>query len=516
MPFSIMAINDVSINGLINFELLTADTAVLTNVVASAGGLVTSIDVQSNYLDITLDNTSTITLATTGAGNYFNVVTAPDIRYSATLNCPPTNLVLTGLGAQIIVRVQVITTYTPCPGGGGGRTAIYPSINSFVINNNVSTTSSNSVTISMDVQNAVQVAISNDSGFIGAVWEPFTSPMTKSWTLESGSGTKTVYALFKSSTGDLSNVISDSIEVIEGEITPPPVTPPVIPPVIPPVVPPTGSQCAIDCSGVTYDLYIINPDGSERHLGSDFVKVNKIAENVYIYSYEDDGGILDYNDVNIRVDKSDCNKIIVTVLSENSAWTHQVKIRLFYNAFALDDILLWSNSKIAIGQISVIDLGTYTELCSAEVALKSGDLIKGSLDTVYYYGADGKRYIFPSRGTYMSWYPDFSGVKHIGDSQLAKIPLGAFNVTYKPGVRMLKIQSLPDVYAVDQHGTLRWVVNEDAARALYGPDWNTKIDDLSDAFFVNYVLGDNIYSLADFNPIEVANAVTSINFDKNI
>ena len=91
LPNLALAINDVTINGTVTFELLTGDTAAATTIVASPGGLVTNLDVESNYIDITLDNTSTITLNTTGPGHYFHLLTAADPRYHATLNCPPTH-----------------------------------------------------------------------------------------------------------------------------------------------------------------------------------------------------------------------------------------------------------------------------------------------------------------------------------------------------------------------------------------------------------------------------------------
>jgi hypothetical protein len=241
-PFSVLAINDVTINGTVTFELLTGDTAAPITVVAASGGLITNIDVQSNYLDITLDNTSTITLNTAGPGLYFNLLTGADPRYSATLNCPPTHLVLTGLGAQIVVRVEVITTYTPCT-GGGGSSSVFPANYSLTINNGSTCTTSNDVNLQIQATNATQYIISNDPNFFSDNWQVFISPISRSWIFENGNGTKTVYMLLKSVTGDLSPLISTSINVNSAgcEIVPPqpPVVPPT-PPVIPPVVPPSN------------------------------------------------------------------------------------------------------------------------------------------------------------------------------------------------------------------------------------------------------------------------------------
>jgi hypothetical protein len=118
----------------------------------------------------------------------------------------------------------------------------------------------------------------------------------------------------------------------------------------------------------------------------------------------------------------------------------------------------------------------------------SGTLIKASLPAVYYCGADGKRYVFASDRVFFSWYNGFSGVQTIDDVDLAKIPLGG-NVTYRPGKKMIKIQSDPKVYAVARRGVLRWVSTETKASELFGANWNQQIDDVSDAFFVNYTVG---------------------------
>ncbi len=110
---------------------------------------------------------------------------------------------------------------------------------------------------------------------------------------------------------------------------------------------------------------------------------------------------------------------------------------------------------------------------------------------VYYCGKNGKRYVFPNQATYLSWFQDFSSVHTISNDSMAAIPIGG-NVTYRPGVRMVKIQTDPKTYAVARSGLLRWVQSEAAAARLYGPLWNKQIDDVSDAFFVNYKMGDPI------------------------
>jgi len=117
---------------------------------------------------------------------------------------------------------------------------------------------------------------------------------------------------------------------------------------------------------------------------------------------------------------------------------------------------------------------------------------------VYFWGADGKRHAFPNAATYFTWYPDFSGVLTVDAGTLAALPLGR-NVNYRPGGRLLKIPSAPSVYAVEPGGELRPLNSEAAAAALYGPDWNRLVDDLSEAFVTDYRFGEPIASAADYD-----------------
>jgi plastocyanin len=148
--------------------------------------------------------------------------------------------------------------------------------------------------------------------------------------------------------------------------------------------------------------------------------------------------------------------------------------------------------------------------------VSAGDLIRGeSQSAVYYLGLDGYRYVFPNSKTYFTWYNDFNTVKTISDADLATLQIGG-NVTYRPGVRMIKIESDPRTYAVEEGGTLRHVTSEEVAIALYGSNWNKQIDDVPDGFFPNYTIGDPIEDARDYYPDEVLGQTFDINDDKNL
>lgn len=126
---------------------------------------------------------------------------------------------------------------------------------------------------------------------------------------------------------------------------------------------------------------------------------------------------------------------------------------------------------------------------------------------VYYY--DGKRHAFPNEKVFLTWYDNFDDVIVVTEDFLSSITLG-FNVTYHPGTTMVKFVTQNTVYAVGEAGELRAVASEDVAASIWGSDWNTQIDDISDAFYSNYRFGEDIDSTSDFDPSEVEDSVTNI------
>ena len=148
--------------------------------------------------------------------------------------------------------------------------------------------------------------------------------------------------------------------------------------------------------------------------------------------------------------------------------------------------------------------------------IQSGDLIRGaSFPAVYYMGKDGFRYVFPNDKTYFTWYNDFASVKWISDADMTKIQIGG-NVTYRPGKKMIKINSDPKTYAVGESGGLFWVTSEAIAISMYGTNWNKMIDDVPDGFFGNYKVAGDINAAADFIPADETAKADNINSDKGL
>lgn len=110
---------------------------------------------------------------------------------------------------------------------------------------------------------------------------------------------------------------------------------------------------------------------------------------------------------------------------------------------------------------------------------------------VYYVGSDGLRHAFSNSKTYFSWYCDFSQVRNVSPSELASIGLGR-NIPYRSGTKLVKFTTDPKVYLVIENAILRAIPDEQTASKLFGTQWNKNVDDISDAFYLDYTFGSAI------------------------
>lgn len=176
---------------------------------------------------------------------------------------------------------------------------------------------------------------------------------------------------------------------------------------------------------------------------------------------------------------------------------------------------LFSSTVIVMTICWALGLAALAPVAQA-ATLVSGDLIKASSPSVYYYGENGKRYVFPDLKTYQTWYgDDFSTIKKITDAELANIMIGG-NVTHRPGVKMIKINTDPTVYAISKGGTLRKIGSEAIAACIFGSNWASLVNDISDAFFVNYKMGAEITNCSDYDKAAELAATPTINTDKSL
>ncbi len=397
-------------------------------------------------------------------------------------------------------------------GGGGGTTVVTPTNTSVLINNGDAQTDSASVTLNLAATNAATMLIANKADFTDAgSWETYST--TKSWTLTEGVGTKTVYIKFRSSTGGESAAVSDTISLVAA--------------VTPTAGEITGSAGGTLTSGDN-KLVIVLPAGAIS--GDGTLSVTPSG------NYQAPSG-------DSKVIGSKVYDLVMTVASSTvTTFNDFVTLTFSYTdeeVSGIDEaslkIYYWDATTQAWVQVGgqvdtanntiTVNVAHFTQFAVIGDLAKTGRLVKlvcvagadvnDPCKAVYYVGKDSKRYVFPHEKVFYSWYADFSSVETVTSDTLAGYAIGG-NVTYRPGSKMIKIESDPKVYAVAKNGVLRWVGTEEIAQSLYGSSWNTKIDDISAAFFVNYQTGAAINAVGDYNVNDALTGSPDINTDKGL
>jgi len=110
---------------------------------------------------------------------------------------------------------------------------------------------------------------------------------------------------------------------------------------------------------------------------------------------------------------------------------------------------------------------------------------------VYLLDSANVRHAYPTASIWKSYFgSEFSKVETISVAEMATYDLGR-NVPYKVGT-MIKLSSANKVYRVEPDAVIRWITTEDVAETLYGPYWMFLVRDVPDAFFADYVLGEEL------------------------
>ncbi|MBD3360113.1 MAG: hypothetical protein GF365_05415 [Candidatus Buchananbacteria bacterium] len=120
---------------------------------------------------------------------------------------------------------------------------------------------------------------------------------------------------------------------------------------------------------------------------------------------------------------------------------------------------------------------------------------------LYYYAANGKRYIFPNLAIFESWFDDYD-INHfeIHDLQtLYQTPLGG-NVTLRPGTLMMT-ETDPSIYLITDNGNMKVFENLELLEELYGFGYEDLIVPIPNFYFTNYKKTGTITKPEDFPKI---------------
>ncbi|MFA4819201.1 MAG: hypothetical protein WC621_05160, partial [Patescibacteria group bacterium] len=246
-----------------------ATQAITLNIIAGSGA--NSVVVTANTLTVTVPSGSTFVVRNTDKRTLSN-------DQSIATNCTA-NYSELSFGAPSGTVTVVITpassgtcTVTPPSGGGGGgggpaaSASTVPTGTSISIASGAAQAITTSVTLTLAATGATQMAISNTSEFTNVSFETYAT--SKAWTLLSGDGVKTVYAKFRSSSGDVSAAVSDTITLntsgtaTPADIAPTTVTPPVTTPA-PVTLPATGDERAQQVVTIGQEASTVSTNSAE-------------------------------------------------------------------------------------------------------------------------------------------------------------------------------------------------------------------------------------------------------------
>ncbi len=483
---------------------------------------------------VVVNNVSTVTITLAADSNItirsqdrysLNVATdsgSPTVSYSCSTT---SNTATLTAGAAAVATLTVDTTatcgsgHTVTPpsagggGGGGGALTVTPTNTSVAINSNDAQTESTSVTLTLAATNATQMLISNNSSFSDVTsWLSYAT--SKTWTLLSGVGTKTVYVKFRSSSGGDSAAVSDTIELVapteavSGEVSGSAGGSASLSDNKASVSIPAGAVSGSGTVSITPTTSYTDPGGSKTVVGSKAYEFSITAGGQEVTTF------------------SDFVTLTFTYTDNDIAGLDESTLSIYYWSESTSAWLNLGGTVNAASNTITVNTAHFTKFAVfGEASAASGSLVKlacaanaGVNDpckAVYYLGNNGKRYVFPNEKTYKTWYDDFSTVTTISADSLASYMIGG-NVTYRPGIKLVKIQTDPKVYAVDKNGTLRWMSTAAIAESLYGANWSSQIDDIPDAFFVNYKTGSNITAASDYDKAAAKSNSPDINTDKGL
>src|SRR3989344_2940884 len=217
----VLALMFFGLVGFANAAVLTynADTNVYLStpgytVTIKLGSVATSVVVGGSSFRVVVPTSSTFTVAS--RQNMDLTLEAGTGSYSNTCSGTTNTTVITSTAAADYTITPNGGVCASASGGGGGGGGILdttaPTGTSVSISAGASSTVSTSVALTLSATDSgtpIQMMLSNDSVFTGAVWETYAT--SKTWTLTSGDGTKTVYAKFKDVSGNTSTAVSDAI-----------------------------------------------------------------------------------------------------------------------------------------------------------------------------------------------------------------------------------------------------------------------------------------------------------------
>lgn len=154
---------------------------------------------------------------------------------------------------------------------------------------------------------------------------------------------------------------------------------------------------------------------------------------------------------------------------------------------------------------------------------------EGNMATIWYYGCDGKKYLFSFLGAFESWFGKGADkccvTRVVSKDVFESIPRGLIaggKVCYHPGGNRILKTTMPDgkvwdgLLVVSKGCVLHYLASEQVAEDIFGPDWRTMIEIIPFAHYFNYFGGSLIESKADYDPVKEEADVQTIDQNQNL
>lgn len=140
-----------------------------------------------------------------------------------------------------------------------------------------------------------------------------------------------------------------------------------------------------------------------------------------------------------------------------------------------------------------------SQAISTKTTLPMGTLFKfNGKPQVYYVAENTIAYPIPDEATFYSWFASFNKVKSYEQKNIGN-SLSKTIITIKPGTRVIKFGSQPELYTVGKGARIRWIRDEATLVALFGEQWQNYFVNLNYIRRNDYVIGVDIKKPTDFD-----------------
>jgi len=115
------------------------------------------------------------------------------------------------------------------------------------------------------------------------------------------------------------------------------------------------------CQDMGLYLSIVNPDQTVRETISPFAQITRLGNRKFNISFEDRGWDMDFNDVVIDLDVSNCSAMTATQSALDASWHHQVRANLTYKGQPVRHLLISPDTQASQGQTVEVNAYDYIQ-----------------------------------------------------------------------------------------------------------------------------------------------------------